>query len=465
MEDIVKRKKGKSLAQFCKDASSRIKKLEVDEFEIYAASSTHNELELFNSQIDNLSFAETQGLGIRIFKDKRVGYSYTSILDEYNIEKCIDRAFSNSKITFQEEFNYLPLESELKSSKGIIDKKILFSEDFFNFDIKQKIQLAKKLEILAKKKDKRVTGINNLIYDDSLDEVMILNSTGFFDSYRTTSAFIYLSVISKEKDDTSTGDFFGYDRSPGEFNLEEIAANAVNRSVSILGGKKIKSQVVDIVLDPFIAAQFLGIIAGIVTADTVQKGKSLLKDRIGDKIFKGDFDIIDDGTLSYGLASKPFDGEGVPKGKTVIFENGILKTYLYNTYTARKDKKFSTGNAVRASYKSTPEVGVSNFYLKPSKTSLEKIIKSVDKGFYIIDIIGLHSGINPISGQISVGAKGLWIDKGSFSKPVKEVTIATDLLSFCKSIDKIGDDLRFMPSGGYIGSPSILVKDIAISGK
>jgi len=142
-----------------------------------------------------------------------------------------------------------------------------------------------------------------------------------------------------------------------------------------------------------------------------------------------------------------------------------LKTYLYNTYTARKDKKFSTGNAVRASYKSTPEVGVSNFYLKPSKTSLEKIIKSVDKGFYVIDIIGLHSGTNPISGQISVGAKGIWIDKGSFSKPVKEVTIATDLLSFCKSIDKIGDDLRFLPSGGYIGSPSLLVKDIAISGK
>ena len=465
MEDIVKRKNGKSLAQFCKDASLKIKKLKVDEFEIYGASSTHNELELFNGQIDNLTFAETKGLGIRIFKDKRVGYSYTSILDEYNIDKCIDRAFSNSKITFQEEFNYLPLKSEFKNSKGIIDKKILFSEDFFNFDIKQKIQLARELEILAKKKDKRVTGINNLIYDDSLDEVMILNSTGFFDSYRATSAFIYLSVISKEKDDTSTGDFFGYNRSPGEFNLEEIAANAVNRSVSILGGKKIKSQVVDIVLDPFIAAQFLGIIASIVTADTVQKGKSLLKDRIGDKIFKGDFDIIDDGTLSYGLASKPFDGEGVPKGKTVIFENGILKTYLYNTYTARKDKKFSTGNAVRASYKSTPEVGVSNFYLKPSNTSLEKIIKSVDKGFYVTDIIGLHSGINPISGQISVGAKGLWIDKGSFSKPVKEVTIATDLLSFCKSIDKIGDDLRFMPSGGYIGSPSMLVKDIAISGK
>jgi len=465
MEYITKKENVKSLARFCKDASLKIKKLKIDEFEIYGASSIHNELDLFNGQIDNLSFAETKGIGIRIFKDKRVGYSYTSILDDHNIEKCIDRAFSNSKITFQEEFNYLPLESEFKNRKGVIDKKMLFSEPFLNFDIKQKIQLTKDLEILAKKKDKRVTGINNLIYDDSLDEVMILNSTGFFDSYKTTSAFIYLSVISKEKDDTSTGDFFGINRSPGEFNLEEIASNAVNRSVSILGGKKIKSQVVDIVLDPYIAAQFLGIIASIVTADTIQKGKSLLKDRIGEKIFKGDFDIIDDGTLSYGLASKPFDGEGVPKGKTVIFENGILKTYLYNSYTARKDKKFSTGNAVRSSYKSIPEVGVSNFYLKPSKTNFENIIKSVDKGFYVIDIIGLHSGTNPISGQISVGAKGIWIDKGLFSKPVKEVTIATDLLSFCKNIDKISDDLKFMPAGGYIGSPSMLVRDIALSGK
>lgn len=465
MKYIIKNKKDKSLAQFCKDASLKIKELEIDEFEIYGASSTHNELEIFNGQIDNLSFAETKGIGIRIFKDKRVGYSYTSILDEYSIEKCIDRAFSNSKITFQDEFNYLPLESEFKNKKDIIDKKILFSEDFFNFDIKQKIQLTKDLEILAKKKDKRVTGVNNLIYDDSLDEAMILNSTGFFDSYKTTSAFIYISVISKEKDDTSTGDFFGYKRSPGEFNLEDIAANAVKRSISILGGKKVKSQVVDIILDPLIAAQFLGIIAGIVTADTVQKGKSLLKDKIGEKIFKDEFDIIDDGNLSYGLASKPFDGEGVPKGKTVVFENGILKTYLYNSYTARKDKRFSTGNAVRASYKSIPEVGVSNFYLKPSKISLEEIIKSVDKGFYVIDIIGLHSGTNPISGQISVGAKGIWIDKGSFSKPVKEVTIATDLLSFCKSIDKISNELKFMPSGGYIGSPSMLIKDIALSGK
>ncbi|MCG2789054.1 MAG: hypothetical protein L6405_03760 [Actinomycetia bacterium] len=158
MEEIVKKKNSKRLAQFCKDASLKIKKLKVDEFEIYGASSTHNELELFNEQIDNLSFAETKGLGIRIFKDKRVGYSYTSILDEYNIEKCIDRAFSNSKITFQEEFNYLPLESEFKNSKGIIDKKILFSEDFFNFDIKQKIQLARELEILAKKRIRELQG-------------------------------------------------------------------------------------------------------------------------------------------------------------------------------------------------------------------------------------------------------------------------------------------------------------------
>jgi len=239
---------------------------------------------------------------------------------------------------------------------------------------------------------------------------------------------------------------------------------AVKRSTSLLGAKKIRSTKMDLLLDSFVSAQLLQVIAGILAADSVQKGKSLFKGQLGAKIFTADINIIDDGTLEKGLSSKPFDAEGVPKGRTAVFNNGILKTYLYNTYTARKDNTLSTGNAVRASYKSSPQTGISNFYLEPGKTAVKDMISKTDKGFYVSDIIGVHSGINPISGQISVGAKGLLIEKGSITVPVKEITIATDIFSFCKSITDTGDDLKFLPSGGYTGSPSLLVKDITVSG-
>lgn len=452
------------LIRLCKDAALKINGNAVDEFEIYAVSSVQNEIKIFNGMVESLSFSDSSGIGVRVFKHGSVGYAYTAILDGDKVQQCIEKAIFNSKITNREEYNFLPRENEFRYKQKVIDDKVLFREDFLKFNTKRKIDIAKRLETLTREKDKRVVGVDDLIYHDNISEVAILNSLGFCDKYKTTTCFVYVNAISRENGDTSTGDFFNCARSPGDLNLEEVAENAVKRSVSILDGKKVKSQRVDIILDPLVASQFLGVIADGLTADSVQKGKSLFKDKIGEKIFAIDLDILDDGTMQDGLASKPFDEEGVTKGKTLVIKNGILNTFLHNTYTARKDGTTSTGNAVRASYKSSPSVGLSNFYISPSDNSFEELLKCVDCGLYVIDIIGLHSGTNPVSGDISVGAKGLWIEKGSFKFPVKEVTIATDILNLCKSIDKVGNDLRFIPSGGYIGSPSLLVRDIMVSG-
>jgi len=452
------------LMNICKNTASRINKHAVDEFEIFAASSVENEIEIFKGKVETLSFSDSIGIGIRIFKDKSIGYAYTTVLDESSIEDCICKAVSNCRITGREDYNYLPREEESAFKQKLIGDKYLFREDFLNYGIESKVALVKRLETLTKGKDARIVGINNVMYDDSIYETAILNSAGFCDKYKTTTCSIYVSAISKQGEDTSTGDFFGCGRTPGDLDLEEVAEKAASRSVSILGGKKIKSQRVDLLLDPIVSAQFLGVIAGTLTADSVQKRKSLFEGKIGQKIFSIDADIYDDGTIPDGLSSKPFDGEGVIKGKTCVFKDGYLKTYLYDTYTARKDRALSTGNAVRASYRSTPEVGISNFYLEPSDINFSQLLGDIDRGFYVMDIIGLHSGANPISGQVSVGAKGIWVKNGNLSYPVKEVTIATDILSFCKSIKKIGNDLRFIPSGGYIGSPSLLVRDIMVSG-
>jgi len=466
MQDHKKYKiRDSKLISICKDAAFRINKHKVDEFEVFAASSVENEIEIFKEKIETLSFSDSIGVGIRIFKDRSIGYAYTTVLEESSIEDCIRKAVSNCKITSREDYNYLPREEEFVFKQKLIDDRSLYREDFLEYDIESKVELAKKLEILTKSKDARIVDIDNVIYHDSIYETAILNSAGFCDKYKTTTCLIYVSAISKKEGDTSTGDFFGCGRTPADLDLEEVAQKAASRSVSILGGEKIKSQRADLLLDQVVSAQLLGIIAGSITADSVQKRKSLFEGKIGQKIFSIDVNIFDDGTIPDGLSSRPFDGEGVIKGKTCVFEKGYLKTYLYNTYTARKDKTRSTGNAVRASYRSTPEVGISNFYMEPSDIDFSKLLGDIDRGFYIIDIIGLHSGVNPISGQMSMGAKGIWIENGSLKQPVKEVTIATDILSFCKSIKKVGNDLKFIPVGGYVGSPSLLVRDITISGK
>lgn len=465
MENKKVELKRKELAGVCKKAAAMIPQGSVDQWEVFTARGIENDIEVFNGEIETLSFSDSTGIGIRIFKDHSIGYAYAAVLEKNAIEDAIGKAIANSAITKKDPLNYLPTEKDHRYKKDKQNSSMLFDENFLRFKMDQKINMAIELESLTKKADKRITGISDAMYNDGIFEVCMLNSNGFSGSYNSTIAMVYVSAISRDGEDTSTGDYFGIARNPVNINLEEIAGNAARRSVAILGGEKIKSSKMDIILDPMVAAQFMGVIASTLNADSVQKGKSLFKDKLEKKVFKINIDIFDDGTLPDGLASRPFDGEGVIKGKTAVFEKGVLKTFLYDTYTARKGKTLSTGNASRASYRSTPVVGVSNFYISPGKHDPEDMIKLIDKGFYIMDIIGLGSGTNPISGQMSVGAKGLMIEKGSLTHPVKEVTIATDILSFLAGFKMLGNDLKFVPSGGYMGSPSILIENIAISGK
>ena len=452
------------LLGICQETAGRIPRGRADQWEIFAARGVENDIEVFEGKIETMSFSDSTGIGIRVFKDHAIGYAYTAVMDEGAISEAVEKAISNSLITKKDELNYLPTEKDQKYRDRILKKGALFRESFLETTVDEKIDMAVRLEELARKADKRITGVSDAAYNDSMSQVCIINSNGFSGSYSTTIAMVYASAISREGEDTSTGDYFGIARDPRELDIAQVAEKAAHRSVAILGGKKIRSGKMDIILDPMTAAQFLGVIASALSADSVQKGKSLFRDRIGKKLFTIDIDIYDDGTLEEGLASRPFDGEGVIKGKTPVFEAGILKTFLYDTYTARRDRALSTGNAVRASYRSTPTVGLSNFYISPGDNDPQDMIGMVDKGFYVMDIIGLGSGTNPISGQMSVGAKGLMIERGRLTYPVREVTMATDILSFLKSFRMLGDDLRFVPSAGYMGSPSVMVADMSISG-
>lgn len=457
--------KNKHLLDICKKAALMMPKGRIDQFELFAASHTGSEIEVFNGKVDTLSSSDSAGLGVRVFKDKAMGYAYTAVLEDAVIEDTIEKSIANSSVSKRDQFNYLPEPGDFRFSLPEMGEGDLFDSRFMEYKISSKIGMALRLEELTRKMDPRIKGVRYSIYEDGISDTVILNSNGLCEGCISSVAVIYVSAISKDSKDTSTGDYFDYGRGPAGLDVETVASEAARRSVELLGGKKIKSQVLDIVLEPLIAAQLLGVLAPALCADAVIKGKSLFKDMQGQKVFPSFIDVFDHGTMPGGLYSRPFDGEGAYRGKTTVFGKGILKTFLHNTYTARRSGTSSTGNASRASYRSVPEVGPSNFYIGPGSDDMESIFKGIDKGFYVTDIIGLHSGTNPISGQMSVGARGRLIEKGSLSYPVREVTIATDILTFAASILKTGKDVKFMPGGGFFGSPALLVGGISVSGK
>jgi PmbA protein len=167
--------------------------------------------------------------------------------------------------------------------------------------------------------------------------------------------------------------------------------------------------------------------------------------------------------LPGGTASAPYDDEGTPTGETAVIKNGILRTYLHDSYTAKKGKKTSTANAFRSSYMSQPSIQPTNLYVRPGSVTKDEILSGVSKGFLVTSIMGAHT-INPITGDFSVGFSGFFIDNGRISKPVRGMTLAGNMLDVLSHIEDVGSDLAFFQHGGSIGSPSILIRSLSVSG-
>ena len=266
--------------------------------------------------------------------------------------------------------------------------------------------------------------------------------------------------MGQEEEDNQTGFALQYRLKFAELDPETVGREAAEKAVRMLGAKQIGTQRVPVLFDPYVATSFLGVLAPALTAEAVQKGKSLFAQKIGQPVGSNVLTLVDDGTLPNGIASAPFDGEGVPSSRTVLIENGELKTYLYNTYTAARDGVSSTGNGVRGSFKSTPEVGTTNFFIQPGEVSQQQLMTDIKEGLYITEVMGMHTA-NPISGDFSVGAAGLWIKDGQFTVPVRGIAIAGNLADLLQSIEGVASDLTFF---GGKGSPTVRIGQMTVSG-
>lgn len=425
-----------------------------DMAEAYLLQARELTIEVADGEVETLKLAEDQGVGVRVFKDRRLGFAYSSDLGEGALEQTIRQALANSEKTERDQYNTMPAGGYTYPRLDIFDPRIQ------QVAIEDKIKLAKDIENIARAQDPRVKITETSAYSDSEYTVTIVNSEGLRANYRGTYCAAYAFLVAEENGDSQTGFGLQYTLKYAHLDPEAIGKEAALNAVRMLGAKAIPTQKTTIVLDPRVATSFLGVLAPALSADAVQKGKSLFAEKVGQRVASPLISIIDNGRLEGAVMSSPFDGEGVPTSETVLIKDGILEGYLHNSYTAAKDGVQSTGNGARGSFKGTPDVGVTNFYLQPGQTNRDELLQDVDQGLYITEVLGMHTA-NPISGDFSIGVSGLWIEQGTFTHPVRGVTVAGNLLELLGQIEAVASDLRFF---GSKGAPTVRVGSMMLSG-
>ncbi len=448
---------GTDYQALAKQLVARAKKRGAKQAEAFIEVGRESSVRVRDGQIEDLTQATSKGAGIRVFVKDRLGFAWTSDFTTDALNSTVDRAVELAAASAPNKLNGLPTKKQLE---GQADVGPLFDEEVANLDPEWKIRSALEMEKAGKGLDPRIKTFESVGAGDYVNETYLASSEGAGGGYQGTYVYLSASAVASEKDQLQVGDWFDYKRFLKELQAPEaIAKEAVHRAVRMLGASKAKTQRVPVIFDPMMAASFVGGIAAAASGDAVFKKSSFLANKLGQMIAPANVTLVDDGLLPRGLGTSPFDGEGVPTRKTAIVEKGVLQAFLYDTFTARKAKAETTGNAARG-YRSLPSIGTNNLYLEAGTRSPEDLIREVKNGLYVTKMLG--HGTNLVTGEYSRGANGLWIENGELGRPVQEVTVAGTLLDMLKSIDGIGSDLTFR---GSTGAPTIRFAELTVSGE
>lgn len=430
------------------------KEIGADNTEAYVYWHKDLSIQIRSKEVESLKSAEERGVGIRILKDGKRGFAYTSDMKENSIKKTVQKALDNSQENEPDEALSFPLPAVEYPELDLYDPEIA------QVSVDKKIEIAKEIEVKTLQQDKRIKQLERAVFEDREYRITIANGHGLAQSYHGSSCGAFAYAIGDQDGEQQTGFGMDYAKRFRDLNIDEVAKEAAWRATQLLGAKSHKSQKATIVFDPYIATSFLGLIAPGLSADAVQKGRSLFTGKMDQQVASLEFSLVDDGCLPQGIASAPFDDEGVPTSETILINDGKLNSYLYDTYTAKKEGTVSTGNGIRGSFKGGPHVGTTNLFIKPGKISRTELLGDIKNGFYVLEVMGMHTA-NPITGDFSLGAAGLWIEDGQLTYGVREVAIAGNILDLLQHIDGVADDLRFF---GGTGSPTLRIAQMMVSG-
>lgn len=443
----------KDLAEFIlKEA----KAMGADDADVLVIQSVTNRVKVRLGKIEELKQANPKALGLRIFKNKRKALTYTSDFRPDSLKKLVKKTFEIALVSTPDDFAGLPDETLLGISSQNLD---LYDPALVALPTEKKVALATELENIGLKLDPLITNSEGATWNDSQYRIVLANTRGFSGSQDYTSCSLSLALLA-EKDGVKQSDYW-YSSSRHFQRLErieDIAREAVRRTIRKIGARKPKTTTVPVVFDPIAGRDLLNILASTVVGSAIYRKSSFLVDKLGMSIAVNDFNLIDDSLIPGGLASRSFDYEGLPGRKNIVCENGVLQKYLCDTYFARKLGLPATGNAIRSTH-TEPQPGTTNFYMLPGEYTPEEIISSVKDGLYLTDVHWV--GINYVTGDYSRGAEGIWIENGQMTYPVQEFTIASNVLTMLKSIEMIGKDLIFRDA---INAPTIKISSMTISG-
>lgn len=408
-------------------------------------------------QVETLKESGSRAVGLRVFLGRRAANTYSSDFTLDGIERLVKGALDLARVTSEDPFSGLPDASEL----GVLSSDLkLHYDDVQSFPPEERIDYARRAEKAALDADPRIKNSDGGSFDTSIGHKVMANSIGFIGEYRRSYCAMSTAPIAQAEDGAMQRDYW-YSSSRTMARLdspESIGMKAAERTLRRLGARKIASTQVPLVFDSETARSLIETLFDAVNGDSIYRQSSFLEGKLGEKIADSSITVVDDGTIPSGFGTLPFDGEGVPTRRTVVVEKGVLKSYLLNTYTAKKLGLKTTGNAAR-SLAGTPSIGYGNFFLEKGARSPQQIIADIKQGLYIVDLIGF--GVNLVTGDFSRGATGIWIENGELTYPVEEVTVAGNLKEMFNNISEIGNDLEFRSS---VTSPTLRIDGMTIAG-
>jgi PmbA protein len=448
------------LAELAASAVERALGAGAGDAEAYAAEAENREVRVHGGEIESLTAATQRGLGLRVWTGGRVGYGYGTDLSPDGLAAIAARAVEAAGVADEDEFAGPPASAggEPPALAGLSDSSRA------EWSPARIADLALAVERTALEADARVAAVEQAVYFDSAERVAISGSAAAGGEYETTSCYAYLQAMAEGEDGPETGLGFGLARGPAGLDPVAIGREGAERATEMIGSSKPASRSCAVVLDPTVAASFVGLLGRAVGADAVQRGRSPLAERLGEEVAAEAFVLHDDGLDPAGFAAAPIDAEGAPRRRTALIEAGRLQTYLYDSYTSRRGAAASTGSAGRSGYRSPPGVSASNLIVAPGAASLEQLLREVGDGVYVNDVAGLHSGVNPVTGVFSVGASGRAIRDGERAEPLREFTIASDLVSMLRAVRAAGSEPRWVPFGGSVSAPPLLIGEMTVSG-